>query len=122
MSTLRPKKRRKGRNELGVMAGPKGEEIGEDTAITNSLGDDTLLNILQRIQSRVLLSVVSLVCRRWRRLCQENLVRAFEFTSPFSDKDLQILSILRVRFPFLRGGKWLLHMARYNLCIVMTVM
>ncbi|XP_024387221.1 uncharacterized protein [Physcomitrium patens] len=86
MSTLRPKKRRKGRNELGVMAGPKGEEIGEDTAITNSLGDDTLLNILQRIQSRVLLSVVSLVCRRWRRLCQENLVH--DLTPPlFSVRD-----------------------------------
>lgn len=113
MSTLRPKKRRKGRNELGVMAGPKGEEIGEDTAITNSLGDDTLLNILQRIQSRVLLSVVSLVCRRWRRLCQENLVH--DLTPPlFSVRDKPWGSVICSLWSWRRSMRPLLSRLNYG--------
>lgn len=74
MSASRVKKKRKRLPELAAMAGPKGEEAGEDMAITNFLGDDTVLNILQRIPTRPLLSVMALVCRRWRRLCQEHLV------------------------------------------------
>lgn len=46
MSILCLKKRWKGWNELGVMVGFKGEEIGEDMVIINFLGDDMLLNIL----------------------------------------------------------------------------
>lgn len=87
---------------FAAMAGPKGEETGEDIGITNSLGDDTMLNILQRIPTRALLSVMALVCRRWRRLCQEHLVH--DLSPPlFSthDKpwgsltDLQIMSLAR---------------------------
>lgn len=68
---------------FAAMAGPKGEETGEDMAVTNSLGDDTMLNILQRIPTRALLSVMALVCRRWRRLCQEHLVRNLNFFGIF---------------------------------------
>ena len=85
-ASSRSKKKRKRLPELVAMARLKGEETGEDMAITNFLGDDTVLNVLQRIPTRALLSVMALVCRRWRRLCQEHLVRT---------------SILCIRFTFL---------------------
>lgn len=104
MKGLRSKKKQTQLPELAAISGPKmkGAETGEDMGITNLLGDDSMLNVLQRIPTRALLSVMALVCRRWRRLCQEHLVH--DLTPPlFSihDKpwgsltDMQIMDLAK---------------------------
>ncbi|KAG0585557.1 hypothetical protein M758_2G019600 [Ceratodon purpureus] len=102
MSASRVKKKRKRLPELGAMAGPKGDETGENVAVTYSLDEDTMLNILHRVPTRALLSVMALVCRRWRRLCQEHLVH--DLTPPLystHDKpwgsltDMQIMELVK---------------------------
>lgn len=70
--TMRPQKQRRG--AVGGGSSRDVEESGEDLAMVSRLGDDTLLNILHRLPTRYLLSAVALVCRHWKRLCEDHLV------------------------------------------------